>query len=144
MKIQFTESEKKLLDVDLVELNLSVRAFLCLTESNIKSIRELITYSSEDLMKKRKFGYKSLAEIEKALLDLGLSLRNEENVKIELIKETKVGNDPWYSICLDDNYIVGTGDIEKAEQLYNEIKNGRIKEKTILKSEDVLLSLRTN
>jgi DNA-directed RNA polymerase subunit alpha len=62
------------LDRSIEELELSVRAFNCLKAANIKTMRELITYKEEELLKFRNFGKKSLNEIKEILEVIGLSL----------------------------------------------------------------------
>ncbi|MBI3087582.1 MAG: DNA-directed RNA polymerase subunit alpha [Candidatus Omnitrophica bacterium] len=56
------------------ELELSVRAANCLREAKIHTISELVQKSSQELLKYRNFGKKSLAEIEELLKGMGLSL----------------------------------------------------------------------
>ncbi len=63
---------KKVLKTPLEDLDLSVRAFNCLKAARINSLIELVQYRSEDLMKFRNFGQKSLTEIEQVLNERGL------------------------------------------------------------------------
>jgi len=56
------------------ELELSVRAANCLREAKIHTIGELVQKSSQELLKYRNFGKKSLTEIEDLLKGMGLSL----------------------------------------------------------------------
>ncbi|MCO6496144.1 MAG: DNA-directed RNA polymerase subunit alpha [Chitinophagaceae bacterium] len=63
---------RKVLKTPLEDLDLSVRAFNCLKAAKINSLSELVQYESEDLMKFRNFGQKSLSEIEQVLQDRGL------------------------------------------------------------------------
>lgn len=56
------------------DLDLSVRSNNCLRRAGINTIEELCQKSEEDMMKVRNLGKKSLDEIKKKLLDLGLSL----------------------------------------------------------------------
>ena len=56
------------------ELELSVRAANCLREAKIHTIGELVQKPSQELLKYRNFGKKSLAEIEELLKGMGLSL----------------------------------------------------------------------
>jgi len=64
---------------------------------------------------------------------------------IELIKEVKVGRDDWYSITVNGEYIIGSGDVQKAEKLYESVlqtyKNNKKDEKIVLKSEEIDVSL---
>ena len=56
------------------ELELSVRSANCLREAQIRTIGDLVEKSSQELLKFRNFGKKSLAEIEELLGGMGLSL----------------------------------------------------------------------
>jgi hypothetical protein len=67
------EKEKKLL-TPITELDLSVRAFQNLQSAQIATLKDLVAYSAEDLLKFRNFGQKSLCEVEEVLGSLGLSL----------------------------------------------------------------------
>jgi DNA-directed RNA polymerase subunit alpha len=56
------------------DLRLSLRASNCLHEAGIKSLRELVSRSREDLLEVRNFGETTLQEIEAKLRELGLDL----------------------------------------------------------------------
>ena len=56
------------------ELELSVRAYNCLKNANIKTLYELCSKTDGEMLKTKNFGRKSLEEIKKVLSDLGLSL----------------------------------------------------------------------
>jgi DNA-directed RNA polymerase subunit alpha len=56
------------------ELELSVRSANCLREAQIRTIGDLVQKSTNELLKYRNFGKKSLAEIEELLAGMGLSL----------------------------------------------------------------------
>jgi len=60
------------------DLKLSVRAKKCLQKLNIHTIGELISKTEAELLGCKNFGVTSLNEINKALGDLGLSLRSLE------------------------------------------------------------------
>ncbi len=64
----------ELLDNSIEELELSVRAYNCLKNANIKTLYELCGKTDGEMLKTKKFGRKSLEEIKKVLSDLGLSL----------------------------------------------------------------------
>ncbi len=68
------EQHDKTLDRSIEELELSVRAYNCLKAANIKTIRELITYKEDELLKFRNFGKKSLNEIKEILEKMDMSL----------------------------------------------------------------------
>ena len=58
---------RKLLKTPLEDLDLSVRAFNCLKAAKINSLEELVSFNTNDLLKFRNFGKKSLVEIEALL-----------------------------------------------------------------------------
>ena len=64
---------RKLLKTPLEDLDLSVRAFNCLKAAKINSLEELVSFNTNDLLKFRNFGKKSLVEIEALLHEKGLS-----------------------------------------------------------------------
>ena len=61
------------------ELDLSVRSFNCLKRANINTVADLISKTSEDMMKVRNMGKKSLDEVQKKLEMMGLSLASEDS-----------------------------------------------------------------
>lgn len=64
----------EMLDNSIEELELSVRAYNCLKNANIKTLYELCSKTDAEMLKTKNFGRKSLEEIKKVLSDLGLSL----------------------------------------------------------------------
>ncbi|MBC8174008.1 MAG: DNA-directed RNA polymerase subunit alpha [Chitinophagales bacterium] len=64
---------RKLLKTPLEDLDLSVRAYNCLKAAKINSLSELVKYDTNELLKFRNFGKKSLVEIEAMVIDKGLS-----------------------------------------------------------------------
>lgn len=60
------------------DLDLSVRSSNCLRRAGINTVEELCQKTEEDMMKVRNLGRKSLDEVKKKLLDLGLSLRKSD------------------------------------------------------------------
>lgn len=65
---------KKLLNMSVNEIELSVRAANCLNNANITSVGQLALKSEAEMLKYRNFGKKSLNEIKDKLTQLGLSL----------------------------------------------------------------------
>ena len=65
---------KKLLNMSVNEIELSVRAANCLNNANITSVGQLAQKSEAEMLKYRNFGKKSLNEIKDKLLQLGLGL----------------------------------------------------------------------
>ncbi len=65
-------------DMNIDELELSVRSFNCLKRAGINTVRELCDRTPEDMMKVRNLGRKSLDEVLAKLKELGLSLNTGE------------------------------------------------------------------
>ena len=65
---------KKLLNMSVNEIELSVRAANCLNNANITTVGQLAMKSEAEMLKYRNFGKKSLNEIKDKLHELGLSL----------------------------------------------------------------------
>ena len=70
------ESKDKINDMPIEELELSVRSYNCLKRAGISTVKELCNKTSDDMMKVRNLGRKSLEEVLQKLSDLGLSLRS--------------------------------------------------------------------
>ncbi|MBO7236791.1 MAG: DNA-directed RNA polymerase subunit alpha [Kiritimatiellae bacterium] len=68
------ERLKKLLNMSVNEIELSVRAANCLNTANISTVGELAKKTEADMLKYRNFGKKTLTEIKQKLAQLGLSL----------------------------------------------------------------------
>ena len=68
------EKLRKLLNMSVNEIELSVRAANCLNNANISTVGELASKTEADMLKYRNFGKKSLTEIKAKLVSLGLSL----------------------------------------------------------------------
>ncbi|MCR5604337.1 MAG: DNA-directed RNA polymerase subunit alpha [Lachnospiraceae bacterium] len=69
-----TDSKDKVLDMNIDELELSVRSYNCLKRAGINTVGELTNKTSEDMMKVRNLGRKSLEEVLAKLKELGLQL----------------------------------------------------------------------
>jgi len=65
---------KKLLNMSVNEIELSVRAANCLNNANITTVGQLAQKTEAEMLKYRNFGKKSLNEIKDKLQQLGLSL----------------------------------------------------------------------
>ncbi len=63
---------RKLLQMSVDELELSVRSHNCLAAANIKSIGDLVRRDEQEMLKFRNFGRKSLQELNKILEEKGL------------------------------------------------------------------------
>ncbi len=74
------DTTKKVLEMNIDELELSVRSYNCLKRAGINTVEELCNKTSEDMMKVRNLGRKSLDEVLAKLKELGLSLNlGDEN-----------------------------------------------------------------
>ena len=69
----------RVLEMNIDELELSVRSYNCLKRAGINTVEELINRSSEDMMKVRNLGRKSLEEVLNKLKELGLSLKSDND-----------------------------------------------------------------
>jgi DNA-directed RNA polymerase subunit alpha len=65
---------KKLLNMSVNEIELSVRAANCLNNANITTVGQLAMKTEQEMLKYRNFGKKSLNEIKDKLAALGLTL----------------------------------------------------------------------
>jgi DNA-directed RNA polymerase subunit alpha len=75
---------KKLLNMSVNEIELSVRAANCLNNANITTVGQLAMKTEAEMLKYRNFGKKSLNEIKEKLQQLGLSLGTKfENGLVE-------------------------------------------------------------
>lgn len=72
------DSEQRLLDMPIEELELSVRSFNCLKRAGINTIGDLSSRTENDMVKVRNLGKKSLEEVKQKLGALGLSLAEPE------------------------------------------------------------------
>jgi DNA-directed RNA polymerase subunit alpha len=79
---------KKLLNMSVNEIELSVRAANCLNNANITTVGQLAMKTEAEMLKYRNFGKKSLNEIKEKLAALGLSLgMNLDAALLETAKE---------------------------------------------------------
>ena len=65
----------KVMDMNIDELELSVRSYNCLKRAGINTVEELCNKTADDMMKVRNLGHKSLEEVLGKLNELGLQLR---------------------------------------------------------------------
>lgn len=66
------------INMQIEDLELSVRAFNCLKRAGINTVKELTDKTSDEMMKVRNLGKKSLDEVLEKLKELGLRLRDSE------------------------------------------------------------------
>ncbi len=72
-------SKEKALEMTIEELDLSVRAFNCLKRAGVNTLGDLASKSSEEMMKVRNLGKKSLEEVIAKLHSLGFDLSKDED-----------------------------------------------------------------
>ena len=70
--------KEKVLEMNIDELELSVRSYNCLKRAGINTVEELCSRTSEDMMKVRNLGGKSLEEVLAKLKELGLQLNSSD------------------------------------------------------------------
>ena len=77
--VEKEDDEKgKVMEMSIDELELSVRSYNCLKRAGINTVQELTNKTSEDIMKVRNLGRKSLEEVLAKLKELGLELSSSE------------------------------------------------------------------
>ena len=74
---EYNEKEK-VMEMNIDELELSVRSYNCLKRAGINTVEELTNKTSDDMMKVRNLGRKSLEEVLAKLKELGLQLKPSE------------------------------------------------------------------
>lgn len=77
MKEADTESDDRILERTIEELDLSVRSYNCLKRAGINTVHDLTEKSEAEMMKVRNLGRKSLEEVKVKLIDLGLGLKDK-------------------------------------------------------------------
>ena len=71
-------NDPEVLDIPLEELNLSARSFNALRRRGVKTVRDLVSMTEEDIMNVRNFGKRSYDEIIGILEKMGLKLKDSE------------------------------------------------------------------
>ncbi|MBR5565180.1 MAG: DNA-directed RNA polymerase subunit alpha [Roseburia sp.] len=71
-------AKEKVLEMNIDELELSVRSYNCLKRAGINTVEELTNRTPDDMMKVRNLGRKSLEEVLAKLKELGLQLNQSE------------------------------------------------------------------
>lgn len=74
------DEKSKVLEMNIDELELSVRSYNCLKRAGINTVEELCSKTPDDMMKVRNLGRKSLEEVLAKLKELGLSLNDQEEM----------------------------------------------------------------
>ena len=73
-------SSTTILNLDIANLNLSLRPYTCLKRANIENVRDLVAYSREELLLLKNFGKRSLEEVENSLYKIGYFLRSNNDI----------------------------------------------------------------
>ena len=73
-----SDEKEKVLEMNIDELELSVRSYNCLKRANIATVEDLANKSEADMMKVRNLGKKSLDEVTNKLHSLGLDFVKED------------------------------------------------------------------
>ena len=78
--VEKEESKKeKILEMNIEDLDLSVRSYNCLKRAGINTVEELVQRDEDEMMKVRNLGRKSLEEVQQKLAQLGLTLHSNED-----------------------------------------------------------------
>ena len=78
--VEKEESKKeKILEMNIEDLDLSVRSYNCLKRAGINTVEELVQRDEDEMMKVRTLGRQSLEEVQQKLAQLGLTLRSNED-----------------------------------------------------------------
>lgn len=72
------DKQKKVLEMNIDDMDLSVRSFNCLKRAGIQTVEDLTKKSEEDMLKVRNLGRKSLDEVISKLESYGLSLKSKD------------------------------------------------------------------
>lgn len=72
------DEQTKVLEMNIEDMDLSVRSYNCLKRAGISTVEDLIKKSESDLAKVKNLGKRSLEEVSEKLKSYGLSLRNDE------------------------------------------------------------------
>lgn len=79
LKEKDDKKKEKILEMNIEDLDLSVRSYNCLKRAGINTVEELVQRDEDEMMKVRNLGRKSLEEVQQKLAQLGLSLRTNED-----------------------------------------------------------------
>lgn len=72
------DPKQRLLDLPIENLELSVRAYNCLSRAGINTVSDLIGKTENEMMRIRNLGKKSLKEVMDKVKELNLSFKNED------------------------------------------------------------------
>lgn len=70
--------KEKVLEMNIEELDLSVRSYNCLKRAGVNTVEDLVCKSEDEMMKVRNLGKKSLEEVLQKLESMGLNLKSSD------------------------------------------------------------------
>ncbi len=73
-----TSKKEKILEMNIEDLDLSVRSYNCLKRAAVNTVEDLVNKTEDEMMKVRNLGRKSLEEVLQKLESLGLSLKSSD------------------------------------------------------------------
>lgn len=73
-----SDNHKKVLEMNIDDMDLSVRSYNCLKRAGIQTVADLTDRTEDDMLKVRNLGRKSLDEVIAKLESYGLSLKNKD------------------------------------------------------------------
>lgn len=73
------EKKEKIMEMQIEELDLSVRSSNCLKRAGINVVEDLVKKTEDEMMRVRNLGRKSLEEVTQKLASLGLSLKQKDD-----------------------------------------------------------------
>ncbi len=79
LKTQPADPLPRILEMNIEEMDLTVRSYNCLKRANIHTIEDLTNKTEDDMLKVRNLGKKSLDEVILKLSSYGLSLKEQED-----------------------------------------------------------------
>jgi DNA-directed RNA polymerase subunit alpha len=72
------DKQQKVLEMNIDDMDLSVRSYNCLKRAGIQTVEDLIKRTEEDMLKVRNLGRKSLDEVLEKIKSYGLQLKEKD------------------------------------------------------------------
>jgi len=73
------DTKQKVLEMNIEDMDLSVRSYNCLKRANIHTVEDLTKRTEDDMLKVRNLGRKSLDEVISKLHSYNLDLKRNED-----------------------------------------------------------------
>ena len=73
------DKQQKVLEMNIDDMDLSVRSYNCLKRAGIQTVEDLIKRTEEDMLKVRNLGRKSLDEVLEKIKSYGLQLKEKDD-----------------------------------------------------------------